>query len=233
MKFKSCAKIRSVFSAYLDGDLSGREMQEIERHLNGDDTLSGCGTCANDFSAWRQMQQSLALLRPAQPPADLDLRLRLAISREQARRRSRWADRLSLAWDNAIRPVVVQLSAGIAGTAVLAGGMVLLLGLVAPPQAVQANDEPLGAVTSPHYLYSTVAPEAIVTPRDTAIVVEASVDNQGRVYDFTIVSGPQDDAVRTQVVNQLLLSVFQPASVFGLPVRGRVVITYAGISVRG
>jgi anti-sigma factor RsiW len=233
MRIKSCSKIRSSFSAYLDGDLSGRAMQEIALHLNGDDMVSGCGACANDFAAWRQMQESLALLRPAQPPADLDLRLRLAISREQARRRSRWADRLSLAWDNAIRPLAVQLSAGLAGAVVLVGGMVLLLGIVAPPQAVQANDEPLGAVTSPHYLYSTVAPEAIVTPRDTAIVVEASVDNQGRVYDYTIVSGPQDDAVRTQVVNQLLLSVFQPASVFGLPVRGRVVMTYAGISVRG
>lgn len=232
-KFKSCGKIRSVFPAYLDGDLTGHEMQEIARHLNGDDTLSGCGACANDFAGWRQMQESLALLGPAQPPADLNLRLRLAISREQARRRLRWADRLSLAWDNAIRPLVVQLSAGVAGTVVLAGGMALLLGMVAPPQAVLADDEPLGAVTSPHYLYSTVAPEAIVTARDTAIVVEASVDNQGRVYDYTIVSGPQDDAVRTQVVNQLLLSVFKPASVFGLPVRGRVVMTYAGISVRG
>lgn len=233
MKFESCTKIRSGFSAYLDGALSGHEMQEIARHLKGDEALSGCGECANEFAAWRQVQESIALLGPAQPPADLNLRLRLAISREQVRRRSRWADRLSLAWDNAIRPLAVQISAGVAGTVVLAGGMVLLLSMVAPPQAVLADDEPLGAVTSPHYLYSTVAPDAIVTPRDTSIVIEASVDNQGRVYDYTIVSGPQDDAVRTQVINQLLLSVFKPASVFGLPVRGRVVITYAGISVRG
>jgi len=233
MKFESCTKIRSGFSAYLDGALSGHEMQEIARHLDGDAILSGCGECANEFAAWRQVQESIALLGPAQPPADLNLRLRLAISREQVRRRSRWADRLSLAWDNAIRPLAVQISAGVAGTVVLAGGMVLLLSMVAPPQAVLADDEPLGAVTSPHYLYSTVAPDAIVTPRDTSIVIEASVDNQGRVYDYTIVSGPQDDAVRTQVINQLLLSVFKPASVFGLPVRGRVVITYAGISVRG
>jgi hypothetical protein len=63
--------------------------------------------------------------------------------------------------------------------------------------------------------------------------VEASVDSRGRVYDYTIVSGPQDDAIRTQVANQLLGSVFQPASAFGVPVRGRVVVTFSGISVHG
>jgi len=37
--------------------------------------------------------------------------------------------------------------------------------------------------------------------------------------------------VRNQVVDQLLESVFEPASVFGSPVRGRVVMTFSGISV--
>ena len=48
----------------------------------------------------------------------------------------------------------------------------LLLGFVATPQPVLANDEPLGAMTSPHFLYSSVAPGAILTGRDTAIIVE-------------------------------------------------------------
>jgi hypothetical protein len=104
--------------------------------------------------------------------------------------------------------------------------------VVAAPQPVLANDEPLGALTAPHYLYSTVTPSDIVTSHGSPIVVEASVDALGRVYDFTIVSGPEDDSVRTRVADQLLGSVFQPASAFGVPIRGRVVITFAGISVR-
>jgi hypothetical protein len=68
---------------------------------------------------------------------------------------------------------------------------------------------------------------------DTAIIVEASVDNTGRVYDYSIVSGPQDGAVRIQVERQLLGSVYKPASVFGSPVRSRVVVTFSGISIRG
>jgi len=238
MNPKTCTEIQGCFSSYLDGAVSGHEMLEISRHLEGfEDTangtrVAGCEDCANELAAWRQTQDAVATLRPLKAPADLALKLRIAISREHARRESRLLDRLSLAWDNGVRPLLVQVSAGVAGT-VLLGSIVLLAGVVAAPQPVLANDEPLGAITAPHYRYSTVSPGDIVTAHDMTIVVEASVDPSGRVYDYTIVSGPQDGAVRTQIENQLLASVFQPASAFGVPIRGRVVVTFAGISVRG
>ena len=232
MNPKQCAEIQACFSSYLDGAISGHEMLEISRHVEGHEDVAGCDACASELAAWRQMQDAVSSLGPAKAPADLGLKLRLAISREHARRESRLRDRLSLAWDNSVRPMLVQVSAGFAGTMVL-GGISLLLGAVAAPQPVLANDEPLGAITAPHYLYSTVTPGDIVTSHGSPIVVEASVDAAGRVYDFTIVSGPQDDAVRTQVADQMLGSVFEPASAFGVPIRGRVVVTFAGISVRG
>ena len=236
MNRKSCAAIRADFSAYLDGALSGREMQAIVRHIEGfddgrGDRAAGCEACARELAAWRLTQDAIATVGPAKVPADLALRLRIAISHEQARRSERLLDRFRPAWDNAVRPMLVQVSAGFAGTVLLVGSIVMMLGMVAAPQAVLANDEPLGAVTAPHYLYSTVAPSAIVTPED--IVVEASVDRIGRVYDFTIVAGPRDEAVRTQVANQLLRSVFEPASAFGVPIRGRAIVTFSVISVHG
>jgi anti-sigma factor RsiW len=230
---KPCAAIQARFSDYLDGAIGGHEMQEVSRHIEGAGDVAGCEDCAREFAAWRLTQGALSALGPAKAPSDLALKLRVAISHEQARRSSRLLDRLSLAWENAARPLLVQVSAGFASSVALVGGIVLLLGVVAAPQAVLANDEPLGAITSPHYRYSIVAPRAIVTRHDTTIVVEASVDPGGRVYDFTIVAGPQDEAVRTQVANQLLESVFQPARAFDVPIRGRVVMTFAGISVRG
>jgi hypothetical protein len=196
--------------------------------------VGGCADCAQEFAAWRLTHEAVSALRPAKAPGDLALRLRLAISHERAKRNSRWLDRLSLAWDNAVRPMLVQVSAGVAGSVVLVGSIALLLGVVtAPPQAVLADDEPLSLVTAPHYLYSTVAPSSVVADRETAIVVEASVNATGRVYDYSIVSGPETEAVRRQVADQLLDSVFKPASVFGVAVPGRVVVTFAGISVRG
>ncbi|HEX9198368.1 MAG TPA: anti-sigma factor [Acidobacteriaceae bacterium] len=239
MNPKQCAAIQANFSAYLDGAVNGHEMQEISRHIEGfDDAVSGkriagCQPCAEEFAAWRLTQSAISTLRPAKAPADLALKLRVAISREHAHRSSRLLDRLSLVWDNAVRPMVVQVSAGLAGSVALVGSIMLLLGVVAAPQAVLANDEPLGAVTAPHYLYSTVSPGTIVTAHGTAIVVEASIDAAGRVYDYTVVAGPEDEAVRNQVAAQLLGSVFEPASAFGVPIRGRVIVTFFGISVRG
>jgi hypothetical protein len=232
-----CAAIQARFSEYLDGAISGHEMLEISRHIEGFEDhgsrIPGCPNCGRELTAWRTTQNAVSVLRPAKAPADLPLKLRIAISREYARRNSRLLDRLSLAWENVVRPLVVQVSAGFAGSVVLVGSIILLLGVVAAPQPVLANDEPLGAITAPHYLYSTVSPEAIVTRHDSVILVEALVDTAGRVYDYNIVSGPQSEVVRSQIASQLLGSVFQPASAFGVPVRGRILMTFAGISVRG
>ena len=232
-----CEQIQSQFSAYLDGAVSGHEMLEIARHLEGyTDGLTGlrvpaCSTCAHEFAAWRSAQEALSTLRPVKAPEDLALKLRVAISREHARRNSSLFDTLSLRWENAIRPILVQVTAGVAATTFLVGSIMVLLGAVAPAtNPVLADDE---SVTSPRYLYSTVSPSAVVTEHNVPVIVEASVDSSGRVYDYTIVSGPQDEVVRAQVASQLLGQVFQPASLFGMPIRGRVVVTFSGISVRG
>lgn len=222
-----CSGVRSSFSGYLDGVVSGARMQEIARHL------SECSQCAAEFQEAKALQATVASLGPVRAPSDLGMRLRIAISHEHARSRSNWMDSLGLHWQNAVRPIVFQISAGFAGAVFLLGSVLLLAGIVASPETVMANDEPLGALTAPHYLYSAVAPRAIATPYDTTIVVEVSVNDRGQVYDYRIVSGPRDGAVQAQVADQLLESVFEPASVFGGPVRGQAVLTFAGISVRG
>jgi anti-sigma factor RsiW len=122
MTSQACLKCRSSFSAYLDGDVSGRQMQKIAAHLES------CSDCTREFAAWRAMQRSLSALGPAKAPADLGLKLRLAISHEHAKRKSSWLDTVSVKWDNAVRPMLVQVSAGFAGAVVLIGGIALSRG---------------------------------------------------------------------------------------------------------
>jgi len=222
-----CARVRELFSDYLDGAVSGHEMHAIAGHLED------CGACSGEFESWRSMQQALSSLRIAKAPADLGLKLRLAISHEKAKQEHGWRERFAVRWENAFRPFLIQASAGLAGAVVLVGTVALLLGVVAAPEDVLANDVPLGAMTSPHYLYSAARPRPILTDHDTTIVVEAAIDTAGQVYDYKIVSEPQSPEVQNQVAEQLMLSVFEPARVFGAPARGRVIITFAGISVRG
>jgi anti-sigma factor RsiW len=219
--------VRESFSGYLDGAISGREMQLVASHLEA------CGACRAEFAAWRGMQQVLASVGPVKVPADLGLRLRVAISHENARRQGHWWDGLSVRWDNALRPALVQFSAGLAGALVLIGSIAMMLGVVAAPQQVMANDEPLGALSSPHYLYSASHLSPAITTGDATIVIQAEINPAGEVYDYTIVSGPTDAETQAQVRDQLLLQVYEPARVFGEPVRGQVLITFSGVSVQG
>jgi hypothetical protein len=64
-------------------------------------------------------------------------------------------------------------------------------------------------------------------------VVQAFVNGEGRVYDYVIVSGNADAKTRSQLEDMLLFSVFAPAQAFDQPVRGTVVLSFAGVSVPG
>ncbi len=221
-----CARVRTSFSGYLDGAISGREMHSVAAHLEA------CRECAADFAGWRGMQRVLAETGPVKAPADLGLKLRLAISHEKSRRQS-VRDNLTMRWENFIRPIALQTISGVAGALLLFGGISMLVGVVAVPNAVLANDEPLGAVTMPHYLYSAAQQQPVVTPDDATIVVEADVNAEGKVYNWNIISGPSDEPTRAAVRDDLMLQVYEPSKMFGEPVRGRVLVTFSGVLVKG
>ncbi|HVJ09475.1 MAG TPA: zf-HC2 domain-containing protein [Acidisarcina sp.] len=223
-----CGSVRAQFSSYLDGMTTGKEMQQIASHLQS------CADCSREFNEWRYTQSVLAQIGPAKAPADLALRLRVAISQERAKTPKRDLARLQLAWENSIAPFLLQASAGFASTVLLLGTVALLVGMFATPEPVEARDEPLGMATAPRFLY-TASQDATthIGERDNPVVVEAYVNGAGRVYDFHIVSGPQDPATRSALSSLLLFSVFEPARVFGEPVRGVVVLSFAGVDVRG
>ncbi len=224
----ACGSIRAQFSSYLDGITTGKTMQQIAAHLNA------CSECSRDFEEWRSTLSLLSQLGRAKPPADLALRLRVAISQERAKTPTRDLARLQVAWENTIAPLLLQASAGFASTVLLLGTVALLVGMFATPEPVEARDEPLGMASSPRFLYTAIQDiNARIGERDNPVVVEAYVNRAGRAYDFRIVSGPGDSATRLELENLLLFSVFEPARVFGQPVRGVVVLSFAGVDVRG
>jgi anti-sigma factor RsiW len=224
----SCRTIRSRFSDYLDGNLSGVAMQSVARHL------SACGDCTAEFGAWRSMQQSLADLGPARPPADLALRIRVALSQQRSHTPGNLFAAWKVRWQNSIAPFLLQASAGLASSLVLVGTMTCLIGAFVAPEPASARDEPVGMASGPHFLYSTVeANSGTVSGKGAPVTVEVYVDPQGRVYDYDIVSGPSDAATRAELETLLLSSKFQPAQWFGQPVRGVALLSFAAVSVQG
>jgi len=226
---KGCGSIQAKFSEYLDGRLTGHEMQQIAVHLEV------CPACAGEWSALKQTQMSLAQLGPVPEPEDLLLRIRVAVSQEHARSRRGVLPSLRLAWNNTIGPFLLQAAAGFASAVLLLGTVTLLVGMVTRPEVAQAHDEPLGNATAPRFLYLSGAANSNDQMANVPgpVVVEAYINDVGEVYDYRIVSGPIDDATRAQVENLLLWSHFEPARFFGQPVRGLAVLSFAGISVRG
>jgi hypothetical protein len=234
---RKCAHFREQFSEYLDGAVTGAVMHEIAGHLEV------CLSCATEFAEWRNAQSLISSIGPAKAPADLSLRLRVALSRESANTVEQKFARGRVRWENTFLPLVWRATAGFASTVALLGGVALLIGMFASPEPLLARDEPLGKASEPRYLYtspkvfpastSRTEPAEGVADGSNPVVVQAFVNGEGRVYDYKIISGNADTKTRSQLEDTLLFSVFAPAEVFGQPVRGTVLLSFSGVSVRG
>jgi len=224
-----CGSIQMKFSEYLDGRLTGHEMQSIAAHIDD------CRHCSAEWAGLKKTQIALASLGPVPQPEDLLLRIRVAVSQERARSRRSFVQSCRLAWDNTIGPFVLQAAAGFASAVLLLGTVTVLVGMFTRPEMAHGADEPLGMATAPHFLYLSSAVSSTDQIRDgsTPVIVEAYINGEGEVYDYRIVSGPVDDTTRAQVENLLLWSHFEPARFFGQPVRGLAVLSFSGVSVRG
>ena len=224
-----CNEMQTMFTEYMDGRLSGREMQFVTAHLES------CNKCAGDWRSLEEMQTLLAGMGPVPVPQDLLLRIRVAMSHERARRRQPIFHTLIMAWRNTVGPFILQATAGFASAVLLLGAIIFLAGMFTQPEnALATPDEPLGAVTAPRFLYlsSEVGGNPIGDVTEP-VVIEAYVNGQGQVYDYHIVSGPTDKGTRAEVENMLLWSRFEPARRFGQPIPGLAVLSFSGVSVRG
>ncbi len=219
--------------------LSANDLQKMLMKLRGAECEGESETAQEmgELSFERAMtDNALRTLAPVKAPEDLALRIRLALSHEKVRAERRFFGRLQYRMDlfveNTLRPMGLQVAvATIALLAVIGGG--LMLGTVAPQQTVEANDEPLSGFSAPRYMYSLAGEQQVVgSVTDEPLVVQAMVDPAGRVYDYRVISGKLDGATEQALRQRMLTGVFQPAHVFGQPVRGRVVLTFADVVVR-
>jgi len=223
----NCGEVKNLFSPYLDGQVSGTEMQALHRHMKE------CSGCSREFAATRRTQQLLAGLGRKKAPADLALKLRVAISRETAQaRRRRWEGML-VRFENSINAVMVPATAGLVSAVVIFG---LLLGVFALPVQLRASDGdvPLMLYTAPQMDQSVFGTSLVGSIGDDSVVIEAYVNANGRVEDYRILSQPEDAAsVLPQVKKILIFTTFRPALSMGRPTAGRAVISFSKISVKG
>ena len=213
-----CTVVRALFSSYLDGAVTGVEMHEVSGHLHQ------CDACQSEYVHLENTRALVSSLGRRTPPPDLALRIRVALSNERSRSAHSVLQRYSIRIENTFRGTMLPATAGVLSAVMFFS---TLLGLLVPAQ-VRANDDVPSAFYTPPRLEMSEYPDL-----DSPVVVETYVDASGRVENYRIISGRDDEQVREQLNRALLFFIFAPAQSFGHPVPGKVVMSFSAINVRG
>jgi hypothetical protein len=218
----TCTQAKPLFSSYLDGAVSGAEMHDLSVHLRE------CGHCQSEYVLLENTRSLVSSLGRRQPPSDLALKIRVAISNARSRSgRDIWEGYL-VRLENAFRGLMFPATAGVLSAIVFFG---VLIGLLMPYK-VSANDDVPSTFYTPPRLQLSEYPEPQLN-LDSPVVIETYVDSSGRVENYRIISGRDDENVREQLNRALLFTIFVPAQSFGHPVPGKAIMSFSHVNVKG
>jgi len=217
MIFESCSEIRSYFSDYIDGACSTEAVQSIRYHL------SHCIPCTVELERYQDLQAGLHGLARQQVSPELALRLRVKVSQELHRR---VFQRVMVRLENMFRPVLFPSVGGVLVALICIG---LMLG-AGTPRVSNIPDVPLNLVTPPRI--QVLAPMNFDTGNQPLVLV-TYVNAQGRVTSYKVISGQHSPMLMQRLDRMMYYSLFQPATSFGQPTSGRLVLSFRRITVRG
>ena len=238
-----CNTVRTRLAAYLDDAVTGatlvRERANIREHLEA------CGYCREELQRYRKLSMLLARVPRSLPPADLAVRIRVAAAQAapvqdlpSCLRRVR--DRAELLLDNVFRPLTLPATGGFFSAILV---FVLVLQLIAPGITVRAvpNDVPLNILRPAELITlsdypSSWAPEQhdVELSLPHGLLIDVTVDQNGQMVGYQIISGPDSLALRHQLDQMLLFSSFRPMKSFGRSIPGgHVILSFSAVRVRG
>jgi hypothetical protein len=218
-----CTEAKRLFSPMLDSMLDGKQLHTLNEHM------AECENCSTEFSILRRTKRLMATMEPHAAPPELALRLKVSVSQQlAARRHNRW-ESLQVRWENALNAFMFPATAGLLSAVLIFG---LLIGVLVPAHLSSANDVPTMLYTPPEM---TLAPFGLESgsANGDAILVEAVIDAHGRVQDYRVLNEPGRTELSPEMKNALIFTQFRPATSFGLPTSGRVVISFSHINVGG
>jgi len=176
--------------------------------------------------AEERLRRALRSLPARIPPPGLTIALRVIASRERQRfmeRRSlrlligTWRERLTLNAGEMLRSLILPLAGGVCSAVVLFSTWLVP---TYPLRAESGMDVPTMLRTE-----TTITETGVIDLPGHDAVVDVTVDNQGRMVDYAIVSGAemfQDAGRRRRLEIHLLLTQFAPATEFGRPTASKV-----------
>ena len=225
----SCQTVLNSLSEFLDHRLSCDERARVSVHL------AECRECTAHLRDLSELRNGLKNVPRTAVPERLRTQLQVLASHERARWNATktlplamhtWAVNIELAIDNLMRPLALPLAGGLASALLLFGLLVPTLGF----QPSVLNDVPTGFYTAATLV--EVAPPGI--SNDEA-VVELYVDAKGQATDYSVQQGEVSPAMQADLTRMMFFSRFTPATWFGQPTNGKVLVSFRRIKyvVRG
>jgi len=238
-----CTTVRTKLAGYLDDALVGSS--RVEERLRVTQHLEDCAPCRAELQRFRKLAVMLSRVPKATPPADLAVRIKVAVAQVQpaptlAHRYRKLRDRAELLLDHVFRPLTVPATGGFLSAMLV---FVLVFQMIAPGITVGAveNDVPINLMHPAELVSLSEYPAAWAPEQhDTelslphGLLLDVTVDAQGQMIGYQILSGPTSTELRRELDQLLLFSRFRPMLSFGRPTSGgHVILSFSAVHVRG
>jgi hypothetical protein len=217
-------------TAFLDHRLDCEEQAKVAQHL------MECRECSVLSKGMSRATNMLRQVPAVEMPPDLAGRLQVLASHERERRLSRiswsarlqyWRSRVSLNIDNLMRPLALPFAGGLVSALCLFATLVPTLNMRRNIQF----DVPIPIYTGP-----SLEEMAPFTVGNDEMLIEFSVNEKGQITDYSIPHGKASAKLESNFASALLFASFTPATLFGQPTSGKVLVSFrrsSRIIVRG
>jgi hypothetical protein len=238
-----CHTVRNKLAGYLDDAITSAA--RVEERVQVRQHLEACNICREELERFRKLSVLLSRVPQNIPPAGLAVRIKVAAAQAQhsqgwPSRIRRVKDRAEILLDNVFRPLTVPATGGFFSAILV---FVLVLQMIVPGITVQAvqNDVDLNLMRQAKLLSLSDYPQAWAPEQHDlelslphGLLLDVTVDAQGHMTDYQILSGPNSQELRRQLDQMLLFSRFSPMLSFGRPTAGgHVILSFSAVRVRG
>ena len=240
-----CTTVQKKLAGYLDDAITGAA--QVSERAGIREHLERCGACREELQRFRKLSVLLSRVPKNDPPADLAVRIRVAAAQAQAQHSQDWPsrlqrmkDRAEILLDNVFRPLTLPATGGLFSAILV---FALVFQMIVPGITVRAvqNDVELNLMKPAELVSLSEYPQSWAPENNElelslphGLLVDVTVDAQGHMTDYQILSGPNSLELRRQLDQMLLFSRFSPMLSFGRPTAGgHVVLSFSAVRVRG